>query len=154
MALTLVSPMGAVLSAATWAPIGLDALLGSAFGSVLFSFVIFMPLAAGLQTRRFWVVCWYFWGGVLSGSIYVFAVLIALCGILRLSPDIHPDLIGVAWLGRIFLLGCAPMLFALWQGLRLNYWRPWTSSQSWETGDERNARWAMRLAGKGDRAAP
>ncbi len=140
-ALTLVSPTGAVFSAATWAPLNLDELIGSTFGSVLFSFIVFMPLAAGLQTRRFWAVCWYFAAGTLSLLVYVLAVLIALCGLLHLRPDIHPDLAGVAWLGRLFLVACAPMLLALWRGLRLNYWRPWAHAQSWEPGDERNARW-------------
>ena len=71
-----------------------------------------------------------------------------MSGGLGLSPDIHPDLVGVVWLGRLFLVACAPMLLALWQGLRLNYWRPWAPPETWETGDERNARWAMQLAHK------
>lgn len=148
VALTLVSPTGAVFSAATWAPLSLDELIGSVFGSVFFSFVVFMPLAAGLRTGRFWVVCWYFAAGVLSLFGYTLAVLIAVCGLLHIYPTLHPDLIGVAWLGRLFLVACAPMLLALWQGLRLNFWRPWTSPETWEVGDERNARWAMQLAGK------
>ena len=66
VAMTLVSPTGAVFSAATWAPLSLDELIGSVFGSVIFSFAVFMPLAAGLQTRRFWVVCWYYTAGLNS----------------------------------------------------------------------------------------
>ena len=146
MIFCMVSPAAAVFSAASWAPLSLDALLGSAFGSVFFSFLVVTPIAAGLQTRRFWVVCWYFGAGVLSLVVYGVAVLVALSGSLGSFPIIHPELIGVTWLGRAFLLACAPMLFALWRGLRLAYWRPWSPPQAWETGDERNARWAMKLA--------
>ena len=154
MVLCLVSPAAAVFSAADWAPLSLDAFLGSAFGSVLFSFVVFMPLAAGLKTRRYWVVCWYFASSVLSLAVYGCAVLVALAGMLRLFAVLHPELTGVAWLGRLFLLACLPMLLALWRGLRLAYWRPWSSPEAWELGDERNARWAMRLADGAQRRRP
>ncbi len=145
MVLCMVSPAAAVFSAVPWAALSLDALLGSAFGSVLFSFIVVTPLAAGLQTRRFWVVCWYFGTGVLSLVVYVAAVLVALAGASGVFATLHPDLVGAAWLGRLFLLACAPMLFALWRGLRLAYWRPWSPPQAWEAGDERNAVLATKL---------
>ena len=145
--LCMVAPTAAVFSAADWEPLSLDGLLGSAFGSIVFSFVGFIPLAAGLQTRRFWGVCWYFAAGMLSAIVYIAAVVIALAGFLHIFTVAYPDRIGLAWLGRLFILACTPMLLPLWRGLRLRYWQPWSPPGDWEGGDEHNARWASQLAG-------
>ena len=112
MLVSLLAFPSAVFAGADWLPLNLDTLLGVTFGSVLAAMLCVMPLAAGVRTRRYWVVCWFFSAGV-ACLLLTFAALVSGClAPLGLVQRLHPQYVGLVDFGRALWLPCAVMSWA------------------------------------------
>ena len=148
MLIALMAPPSAILVASPWLPFSLDGLLGFMFGSIFAAFVPVTVLIVGQSSRRYWGVCCFFYGGLACLALTVAAAAMALVVPLGLARSWHADYTGLVYMGWLLLVVCVVMCWPLTLALRLSYWQPWAPPETWEVGDERNARWANRLTGR------
>ena len=154
MLMTLLTPAAGVLMGAEWLPLSLEGLLGSMFASPLVGGVLFVGLALGFSGRRYWGVCAFFGLGALSLALMLVDALVGLSAPLGWAHRAHTDYVGFVYMGWVAWLACLVMAWPLMRALRLHYWQPWTRPEQWEVGDERNARWTYRAAGRSPSPKP
>ena len=145
--IAMLAPAGVVCLVSDTAPVSFDVLDASMLLPVPFALVWVMPLAVGLSGRRFWAVCWYFCAGAICLGLTLIAAMIGAARMMRWIGTPHSQYEGMVYMGWGALAVCVVMCWPLIRALRLHYWQPWALPETWEAGDERNARWANRMVG-------
>ena len=144
--MTPLAPSAAVLLSAEWLPLTLDGLLGAMFGAIVAAFPLLMVLAVGAGGRRLWGVYYFF---CLGAACIGLTGVAALAGVAALSGrvrPVHTDYVAFLYVGSTAWIACLAMCWPLIRAMRLRYWQPWAPPETWEAGDERNARWTRALA--------
>lgn len=138
-------PMQSLFVIGEWSGRGimlmLDNLLWCLFGALL---VLTVP-AFWLRTGRWWVFCWYWVLGAIWAVSFPLVFVAAMLLPSGIVPRRSPDPAVFAWFPLIFLTIMSPAYYFLVRMLRLNFWKPWSLPESWESDAEEAPEWAVKV---------
>ncbi len=122
---------------------GVDLWLASIPYVLAFALLPILVLIAGLRSRRYWVICLFFYFGAFLLVAYALSLPAAVVILLGAFPVQEQGVGPMSVIGMIFMLALALPAWWLLRALRLRYWQPGSAPETWEPGDETPPAWAL-----------
>jgi hypothetical protein len=141
--LAVAVPCDVLQSAAPFTPGGFERLIDWLPFFLPLGFIPLVLIILFARTRRYWVVCAFFYLGCVILTAYVLSLIFALIAIADILPVYEAGLRSMPIVGLVYAMALGIFAWFLLRMLRLRYWQPGSAPDTWEAGDEAPPAWAL-----------